>query len=265
MLVEQAAEAFLFWRGVRPRTAAGARARCAQRLAARMIAVARRARSAASLAAAAVVAFVALQLCFLLRIALMAVVDPQSTTFQRSEAWRLLLDRAADGLAAAVARLRRDLGQPQARGDRLRGRRLHRAQRRRVGRAREGLGEERSAPRASPSGPTSASPRQRGARARRRRRRAPTRAAKVVGGSTITQQLAKNLFLGGERNLAAQGPGARARLGARGDARQAAHPRDLSQQRRVGRRRVRRRGGGAALLPRRRRSRSARSRRRSWR
>jgi monofunctional biosynthetic peptidoglycan transglycosylase len=31
----------------------------------------------------------ALQLYFVARIALMAVVDPQSTTFQRSEAWRL--------------------------------------------------------------------------------------------------------------------------------------------------------------------------------
>ena len=39
-----------------------------------------------------------------------------------------------------------------------------------------------------------------------------------------------------------------------GAARQAAHPRDLPEQRRMGRRRVRRRGRGAALLPRRRRS-----------
>ena len=33
----------------------------------------------------------ALQLAFLGRIALLVVVDPQSTTFQRSEAWRLLV------------------------------------------------------------------------------------------------------------------------------------------------------------------------------
>ena len=39
-----------------------------------------------------VVSLVALQLYFLVRIAMMAIVDPQSTTFQRSEAWRLSLD-----------------------------------------------------------------------------------------------------------------------------------------------------------------------------
>jgi membrane peptidoglycan carboxypeptidase len=35
----------------------------------------------------------ALQLAFLLRIALMTVLDPQSTTFQRSEVWRLIRDK----------------------------------------------------------------------------------------------------------------------------------------------------------------------------
>ena len=35
----------------------------------------------------------ALQLFFLVRIALMMIVDPQSTTFQRSEAWRLLTEK----------------------------------------------------------------------------------------------------------------------------------------------------------------------------
>jgi membrane peptidoglycan carboxypeptidase len=37
-------------------------------------------------------ALIGLQLYFVGRIALMAVIDPQSTTFQRSEAWRLLVE-----------------------------------------------------------------------------------------------------------------------------------------------------------------------------
>src|SRR5262245_26640112 len=36
---------------------------------------------------------VCLQLYFLLRIALMIVIDPQSTTFQRSEVWRLVVEQ----------------------------------------------------------------------------------------------------------------------------------------------------------------------------
>ena len=42
---------------------------------------------------------VALQLYFLARVALMTVVDPQSTAFQRSEAWRLLTEKRQIGRA----------------------------------------------------------------------------------------------------------------------------------------------------------------------
>ena len=49
------------------------------------------------LALLVIVSFVALQLYFVARIALMAIVDPQSTTFQRSEAWRLVLDPREHG------------------------------------------------------------------------------------------------------------------------------------------------------------------------
>jgi monofunctional biosynthetic peptidoglycan transglycosylase len=37
------------------------------------------------------VSFIALQLFFLVKVALMAVIAPQSTSFQRSEAWRIVL------------------------------------------------------------------------------------------------------------------------------------------------------------------------------
>ena len=47
------------------------------------------------LAGLALVSLLALQLWFVARIALMAAVDPQSTSFQRSEAWRLLVEKHA--------------------------------------------------------------------------------------------------------------------------------------------------------------------------
>ena len=44
-------------------------------------------------AALVLLAFVALQLFFVARIAAMAVLDPQSTTFQRSEAFRIVSEK----------------------------------------------------------------------------------------------------------------------------------------------------------------------------
>ena len=196
-------------------------------------------------------AFVALQLWFLLRIALMAVVDPQSTTFQRSEAWRLLLaDRpmawqqhwlAKEAIATHLKRAviaSEDAGFTEHSGvewDALEKAWEKNARAEAVAeRANERTAKQEAA-RKTPAPPT------------------PARAPKVVGGSTITQQLAKNLFLGGERNLLRKAQELVLAWELEAAARQAAHPRDLSQQRRMGRGRVRRRGRGATLLPRRRR------------
>ena len=49
--------------------------------------------SLARLLALLLLSVLALQLYFLARVALMTVVDPQSTAFQRSEAWRLLAEK----------------------------------------------------------------------------------------------------------------------------------------------------------------------------
>ncbi len=150
----------------------------------------------------------ALQLYFLARIALMTVVDPQSTTFQRSEAWRLITgkhalawrqqwvpyDRISPNLKRAVI-ASEDAGFTEHSG--VEWDALEKAWERnqkaeaRVERINEQL--DKRMQKAAPS--KAAVPSKPVVRAQ----------PKVVGGSTITQQLAKNLFLGGERSLLRKG------------------------------------------------------------
>lgn len=130
----------------------------------------------------AVLALLALQIYFVARIALMAVVAPQSTAFQRSEAYRIAHDtghlpwrqqwvdynQISDHLKRAVIASEDDAFTHH---DGVDWGSLEKAW------ARNSKAEQRAEQRGSNKPP------------------------KVVGGSTISQQLAKNLFLSGERTL----------------------------------------------------------------
>ena len=138
-----------------------------------------------------VVALLALQLGFGLRIAAMAVIDPQSTAFQRSEAWRLLTEKGridwsrqwVDG-AQISPNLKRAVIASEDAG------------------FADHSGVEWDAIEQAWEKNQRAQ-----ARADRAQARNPERpvSVKMVGGSTITQQLAKNLFLSGERTVLRKG------------------------------------------------------------
>lgn len=132
-------------------------------------------------------ALAGLQLFFVLRIALMHAVMPESTSFQRSQAWQILM---RDGqlpwrqepvaLSAIHTRVQRavlaseDAAFTQHQGI--------------WWQSLESAWEKNAKAKAQ---------------AEKRAQRQPDKpvTVKIVGGSTITQQLAKNLFLSGERTL----------------------------------------------------------------
>ena len=136
-----------------------------------------------------VVAALALQLFFIGRIAWMALVDPQSTAFQRSEVWRLA--------TRGQLRWRQDWRDYEQISDHLKRAVIASEDDDFVN--HEGVDWEaidKAWERNAKAEQTAAA---------RAEQNLPARSIKIRGGSTITQQLAKNLLLSGERTLLRKG------------------------------------------------------------